>query len=119
MTKQEFMDKLKIVDSIADDKKVFTALKYDEAGEILEISNEDYLTIETVYTYHPAISEVTGKIQIATIYAYGGMAVIKDMIPTAVKARRIEAELQEIRAKEHNLRAELERLRKGEEVEIE
>lgn len=103
MTKQEFMDRLAAL---------------DPGSPEAEITNDEYLTIETVYTFHPAISETEGKTQIAGIFLYGGMAVIKDMLPTAVKARRIEAELQEIRAKEHNLRAELERLRKGEEVEI-
>ena len=106
MTKQEFISKLREMDagSAADAKQ--------------EISNEDYRTIETVYTWHPAIGEVTGKEQIAGIYMYGGMGVIRDMLPTAAKARRIEGELQALRAQEHNLKAELERLKTGEEVEI-
>ena len=118
MTKQEFIEKIKIIDKIAGDHKMFTYMDRNGINDITEISDEDYQTIELVYTFHPAIGETTGKMQIAHIYMYGGMGVIRDMVPTAVKARRIETELQRLRAEEHNLKAELERLRTGEEVEI-
>lgn len=106
MTKQEFIEKLaEISNGSAKDAE-------------LVISNEDYPTIEMVYTYHPAISETNGKTQIAGIYMYGGMSVIRDMVPTAAKARRIEIQLRELKAQEYNLREELERLKAGEEVEM-
>ena len=118
MTKQEFIEKLRLVDKMADDNQVFTYFDLNGIEDMTAISNEDYQTIEMVYAFHPAISETAGKMQIAQIYAYGGMSVIKDMVPTAVKARRIEAELRELKAKEHNLTEELARLKRGEEVQM-
>lgn len=110
MTRQEFIEKLAEIDP--------------EIGQNTEhmLTNEEYLTIELVYTYHPVIRESCGKKQIAHIYAYGGMAVIKDMVPTATKARQIEAELREVQAKKRDLLAQLEELktgRPGEEVIME
>lgn len=58
------------------------------------LSNEDYAVIETVYATHPAIGPVKGKDQIATIYNLpGGMRIIRDMVPTAQEAARIEDEM--------------------------
>ena len=106
MTKQEFIDKLTEIDP--------------EIGQNTEqvLTNEDYLTIEMVYTYHPVIRDSCGKKQIAHIYAYGGMGVIRDMVPTAVKAREIERKLQEVQAQKRNLLAQLEELRTGKESEV-
>ena len=103
MTKQEFIEKLAEIDrgSAKDAER--------------EISNEDYITIEMVYAYHPAISETNGKTQIAGIYMYGGMGVIRDMVPTAAKARQIEVQLRELQSKRSNLMAQLEELRTGRE----
>lgn len=120
MTKQEFMSKLRLVEKLADTNHVFTFLdinRKDDGDDIPEVSNEDYLTIEMVYAYHPAIDEVAGKMQIAQLYAYGGMAVIRDMVPTAAKARQIEVKLREVNAKKRNLTAQLEALRTGKEAE--
>ena len=121
MTKSEFMDKLRIAEKLADNNHVFTYLdlnsKHDEIPEVPEISNEDYSAIEMVYTYHPAIDAVHGKMQIAQIFAYGGMGVIKDMMPTAAKARQIETELRAVNAKKRNLVAQLEALKTGKEAE--
>lgn len=48
------------------------------------VSNEDYNVIETVYIWHPSISEVSGKDQISSIYRQFGMPVIHDMLETAM-----------------------------------
>ena len=48
-----------------------------------EISDRNYKIIETVYTWHPAINEVGGKDQIATLYETGGMPLIKSMLEAA------------------------------------
>ena len=55
-----------------------------------EVSKEEYDAIEFVYAWHPAISEVDGKQQIATIYKAGGMAVINDMHNRALMAKDID-----------------------------
>ena len=57
------------------------------------ISPVDYSIIETVYMYHPSISEVNGKQQIAYLYFHYGMRVIKDMLETAVKCEEIQKEI--------------------------
>lgn len=85
----------------------------EEFEDIIQrtISNEDYAVVEQVYAFHPSISETTGKAEIAAIYNLpGGMRVIRDMVPTAEKARDIEdcmiATKQRIREQE-DLKAEL------------
>lgn len=113
MTKQEFMENLKQVERMAPASHVFRHFFYDDNQELVDVNNEDYINIEMVYTYHPAIDEVAGKRQIAQIYAYGGMGVIRDMMPTAAKARQIELELREVQAKKRNLLAQLEELKTG------
>lgn len=105
MTKQEFIEKLTEIDP--------------EIGQNTEhmLTNEEYLTIEMVYVHHPVIRDSCGKKQIAYIYAYGGMAVIRDMVPTAAKARQIEVQLREVQAQKRNLIAQLEELRTGKPAE--
>ena len=105
MTRQEFIERLTEIDP--------------EIGQNTDhmLTNEEYLTIEMVYTYHPVIRDSCGKKQIAHIYAYGGMAVIRDMVPTAAKARQIEVQLREVQAQKRNLVAQLEELRTGKPIE--
>ena len=61
------------------------------------VSESDYRIIETVYTFHPAIDNVMGKDQIATIYKTCGMRVVRDMLPTAERAQEIENKMTELR----------------------
>lgn len=105
MTRQEFIEKLSEIDV--------------ELGPLADqqLTNEDYLNIELVYTYHPVIRNSVGKKQIAMIYAYGGMGVIRDMMTTAERARRIEIEVSTLKAKQQRLEAELEALRTGKQIE--
>lgn len=105
MTKQEFIEKLAEIDP--------------EIGQNTEhmLTNEEYLTIEMVYAHHPVIRDSCGKKQIAMIYAYGGMAVIRDMVPTAAKAKQIEVQIHEVKMQERNLLAQLEDLRTGKPAE--
>ena len=73
MTKEEFLSRIK-------DKKAY-------------ISNEMWENIQTVYTYHPSIDAVYGKDDIATLFDIGGTRIIKDMLPTALKAKKYEEEI--------------------------
>ena len=66
--------------------------------ENLTIYDTDYEIIETVYAFHPAISEVRGKEQIAWLYTALGMAVINDMSPRAIKARELENKISQAKA---------------------
>lgn len=69
MTKQEFLDH---VNSLLSEKE-----------RINTITDEEYSVIETVYIFHPAISEVNGKDKIARLYVDFGWSVIMDMEPRA------------------------------------
>lgn len=64
----------------------------------LTITDSDYEIIETVYAFHPAISEVRGKEQIAWLYTTLGMTVINDMFPRAIKARELENKISQAKA---------------------
>lgn len=59
------------------------------------VSDDDYDIIENVYTWHPAIDEVKGKDQIATLYKTGGMPLIKSMLEAANIMMNLEKERQE------------------------
>lgn len=58
------------------------------------VSDEEYGTIEYVYTWHPAISETEGKAQIARLYTDYGMTVIEDMVERAGKMETAERDLR-------------------------
>lgn len=66
-----------------------------------DFTDDMYAEIETVYAFHPSISEVGGKKQIADLYNTFGMRVIRDMLPTAIRARDYEARIAQ---KRHELR---------------
>ncbi len=58
------------------------------------VSDEEYGTIEYVYTWHPAISETEGKDQIARLYTDYGMTVIEDMVERSRKMEKLEGDLK-------------------------
>lgn len=58
------------------------------------VSNEDYSTIEYVYTWYPTISEIEGKDQIAKLYMEFGMPIIEDMVERSGKMEKAERDLQ-------------------------
>lgn len=97
MTKTEFIVELKNV------SKNFVT-------DAREITDDMYSDIEFVYTWHPCIDNVDGKKQIAKLFDMLGYRVIKDMLPTAQKAKELcveiekrENELQELRWKLNEL----------------
>lgn len=55
-----------------------------------EISQKDYSIVEHVYTWHPSISEVEGKKQIAELYKSFGMPIIKNMMEAANYAETLD-----------------------------
>ena len=62
------------------------------------ISVEQYRDIEFVYTWHPSVPDVNGKDVIAQLYKFGGMRLIKDMIPTANAWRKLSIQRDELKA---------------------
>lgn len=77
------------------------------------ISTQQYDLIEEVYTFHPSISNVDGKDEIAKIYTMFGMRLIYDMLPTAKEAKRIENEIAEHRSKVEELQRMYNELKRG------
>ena len=61
------------------------------------VSNEDYSTIEYVYTWYPTISEIEGKDQIAKLYMDFGMPLIEDMVERAGKMENLDKDLRAAR----------------------
>lgn len=80
MTREEFKERVEKIPS-----------KYHD------FSQDDYALIEYVYTWHPGIDNITGKDQIAEIYAHGGMMVIRDMYARAKKAEEADRKIRAIR----------------------
>lgn len=102
MTKQEFLDRVQAVFESEGIKGV-------KAG----ISDNDYRSVEFVYTWHPAISEVNGKEQIAKIYVDFGMSVISDMVSRSHIMREKETELMRLQSSINELKGDIEDLKKG------
>ena len=102
MTKQEFLDRVQAVIESEGIKDV-------KAG----ISDNDYESVELVYTWHPAISEVNGKEQIAKLYVDFGMSVISDMVSRSRIMREKETEFRRLQSSLNELRGDIEDLKKG------
>lgn len=83
----------------------------DLAGEC--VTDETFEVVQFVYNFHPAISEVTGKNEIAGIYKLGGLRVLRDMYPTACKAKALEEDIRKKSSELSALRESLAELRKG------
>lgn len=79
------------------------------------VSDEDYSTIEYVYTWHPAINEVNGKIQIADLYMNYGMTVIEDMMERAGNMEKVTKDLEAAKRQVSAAQDRIKRLR-GEQV---
>ena len=59
-----------------------------------DIQNNEWEEISIVYAFHPAIHDVGGKDEIASIYKIGGMQIIKDMLPRAQRIADLEIVVQ-------------------------
>jgi hypothetical protein len=76
-----------------------------------EFTDKEYEAIETVYTFHPAISETEGKKQIASLYDTFGFRIIADMLPTAIKAKELEEQIARKKHELEELQEEFKRLK--------
>lgn len=79
-----------------------------------EISDQDYKTVELVYTWHTAIPNVGGKDMIAQLYKIGGMAVINDMAKSAsvrcANIMRMERVVQDVKEEMRSVEEKMEEL---------
>lgn len=78
-----------------------------------EISDQNYEIIETVYTWHPAINEVGGKDQIATLYETGGMPLIKSMLEAANIMMNLDKERRKAMRRMEEIRRRIETVASG------
>ena len=69
-----------------------------------EISQKDYSIVEHVYTWHPSISEVEGKKQIAELYKSFGMPIIKNMMEAANYAETLDRAMAQAQRQVEELR---------------
>ena len=74
------------------------------------LSDKDYNLIELVYTWHPAISNTTGKDQMAALYMNYGMIIIKDMVTRSIAVRDLDKQLREAESKVVAIQKEMEEL---------
>ena len=83
--------------------------KVREFGGDVDITDDDYRIIETVYTFHPSIPDDNGKGVIAKLFLIGGMPLMRDMY---IRASRIEKHKKEI-IKQENVLARMKDLLKS------
>ncbi len=79
------------------------------------VTDEEYELIETVYMWHPAIRNTSGKEEVAELYKSFGIVIFYDMYPRAQKAKEIEEHIRLIDKTRAELVDELKRLKKGNE----
>ena len=77
------------------------------------IPDEEYRIIEKVYVWHPAISNMEGKSQIADLYRDYGMAIIKNMEETADTMIELDRKEQDIRKQLEGIRERKARVAAG------
>ena len=79
----------------------------------LEVSDEDYAVIEQVYQFHPAVSEVSGKEEVAELYKSFGMSMFYDMLARAERNRELKRQLRQVQEDEERIKQEMEKLTHG------
>ncbi len=63
-------------------------------------SEEEYRMIEEVYTFHPIFEDIKeSKLAIAGMYMFGGMDLIRILLPKAIEIETIESQIR----KEENI----------------
>ncbi len=76
------------------------------------VTDEEYELIETVYMWHPAIRNTSGKEEVAELYKSFGIVIFYDMYPRAKKAKEIEENIRMLDKTRAELVDELKRLKK-------
>lgn len=77
------------------------------------LTDEEYELIETVYMWHPAIRNTSGKEEVAELYKSFGIVIFYDMYPRAMKLKEIDEEIRSLNRAKDSLIARRERLKKG------
>lgn len=98
MLREEFLD---LVDNLAG----------EDGFAVKRVSYSDYNIIETVYMHYPGINT---KNDIAELYYGYGMALIKDMLPRAIRMRDLNKQQDDMIQELNRIRHKLESEAKGE-----
>lgn len=77
------------------------------------VTDEEYELIETVYMWHPAIRNISGKEEVAELYKSFGIIIFKDMYPRAMKLKEIDEEIRSLNRAKDSLIAKRERLKRA------
>lgn len=77
------------------------------------VTDEEYELIETIYMWHPAIRNTSGKEEVAELYKSFGIVIFYDMYPRAMKLKEIDEEIRSLNRAKDSLIARRERLKKG------
>ena len=77
-----------------------------------KVSDDDFKLIDFVYMWHPLISEVEGKDQVAYLFNQFGIGIFREMEPKANEAMRIEVEISKLKKEIEKLTQELADLKK-------
>ena len=77
------------------------------------VTDEEYELIETVYMWHPAIRNTSGKEEVAELYKSFGIIIFKDMYPRAMKLKEIDEEIRSLNRAKDSLIAKRERLKRA------
>lgn len=77
------------------------------------VSDKDYTVIETVYQWHPAIKETSGKDEVAELYKSFGMTIFYDMMDRAEVNRVLDKELRHAQAEVERIKREMEEIERN------
>ena len=77
------------------------------------VTDEEYELIETVYMWHPAIRNTSGKEEVAELYKSFGIIIFRDMYPRAMKLKEIDEEIRSLNRAKDSLIAKRERLKRA------
>ena len=94
-------------------KAEFEELLYDYTEQPAKVSNEDYVLIKYVYTWHPCISDTKGKNQVVRLYADFGIRIFEDMKSTAERAYQVMEAIDRLNNEIDKLEKEYDAIRRG------
>jgi hypothetical protein len=83
---------------------------FENYARMLTETERYWSAIQLVYTFHPAIDEVEGKKQIASIVADYGIGIVMAMVDEAEKAKERDCEKQRLYAEREELKKRLEEI---------
>ncbi len=71
------------------------------------LSDRDFEIIETVYLYHPAIRDASGKEELAELYKSFGMTIFYDLVGRAKRNQDLADQLRQTQAETDRIKEEI------------